>query len=398
MAPHDDVDQEIELAGVAAEAIQLLAALIPAVPVDVLASPSAPSLKPRREVAEWTAMGTFSARNGVARPLTGRTLVGMTAAGLLAFLSLQLFVDIPSEVGGGWLRFLGAAIGYLTLAIPVAFVARNGLPRLALLIPVSYFLVPAILRMLEGGDFLPDTYLPGMSSYEALADLPWVRVGLYFALIAAPMWPSLAGASARLRRVDTPVAAGLAITGMATLILLYVSSVLSTGPLDVATTAATACVAVLLMLAERGTFAQRLVAGIMASGLATYLAGVAASGITSVYWNAIPELASLALVPATIGLAPSVGERVFLAANRPLVLLLAVNVLNVTDAVLTAVGQSRGVIQEANPLISRVGLLPKLILVPVVSWAMYRLRPRWLLVPAILLADVVMYHVAGLAI
>jgi hypothetical protein len=82
----------------------------------------------------------------------------------------------------------------------------------------------------------------------------------------------------------------------------------------------------------------------------------------------------------------------------PLILLIAVNVLNLADAVLTAVAVHAGDAVELNPLIRIVGLPAKLVLVGALSWTLYRRRSRALIWPAAALLAVLAYHVSGLVV
>jgi hypothetical protein len=86
------------------------------------------------------------------------------------------------------------------------------------------------------------------------------------------------------------------------------------------------------------------------------------------------------------------------ALGTPIALVVAVNALNLVDAVLTAVAIRSGGAFELNPIV-RVGGIPlKLTLVGVLTWLLYRKRPRALLVPAVVLAWVVCYHLSGIIV
>jgi len=86
------------------------------------------------------------------------------------------------------------------------------------------------------------------------------------------------------------------------------------------------------------------------------------------------------------------------ALERPRSLVVAVNALNVLDAGLTELAIWSGSAVELNPVI-RIGGIPlKLALVGVVTWLLYQRRPRALLVPAVVLAWVVCYHLSGIIV
>lgn len=86
------------------------------------------------------------------------------------------------------------------------------------------------------------------------------------------------------------------------------------------------------------------------------------------------------------------------ALLSPLALLLAVNLLNVADAALTVLWIEMGIAVEANPVVDLIGFPAKVVGVAIGSYVVYRLRPRWLLVPIAALALVCVYHVAGAAV
>ena len=82
--------------------------------------------------------------------------------------------------------------------------------------------------------------------------------------------------------------------------------------------------------------------------------------------------------------------------ERPLRLVVAVNVLNVVDAVMTSLVVRSGGAVEANPLVHFGGLPAKIILVGVLTWLLYRRRPASLVWPAAALLWVACYHVCGI--
>ncbi len=79
-------------------------------------------------------------------------------------------------------------------------------------------------------------------------------------------------------------------------------------------------------------------------------------------------------------------------------LLIALNVLNLLDAITTSIVLGLGVAKEANPVISAIGLDGKVLIVCLLSLAVWRLRPRALIVPVVFYAAVVTYTLSGLAL
>lgn len=82
----------------------------------------------------------------------------------------------------------------------------------------------------------------------------------------------------------------------------------------------------------------------------------------------------------------------------PLALLVTVNALNVVDAALTILWIEMGIALEANPIVDAVGFPAKVFAVGIGSYLVYRVRPRWLIVPIAALAAVCVYHVVGAAV
>ncbi len=86
------------------------------------------------------------------------------------------------------------------------------------------------------------------------------------------------------------------------------------------------------------------------------------------------------------------------ARDRPLTLVIAINVLNVADAVLSSVEVDHLGAVESNPLIGAIGLPAKIALVAALTLALARWRPRALVWPALAMLCVLAWHVAGLAL
>jgi len=84
--------------------------------------------------------------------------------------------------------------------------------------------------------------------------------------------------------------------------------------------------------------------------------------------------------------------------ESPLALLVAVNVLNIADALFTQFAVRAGQATELNPLVRTIGLPAKILGVGLLSWLLYRKRPALLLIPAAALLVVLAYHVSGLFI
>jgi hypothetical protein len=102
------------------------------------------------------------------------------------------------------------------------------------------------------------------------------------------------------------------------------------------------------------------------------------------------------VIAAAAGAAIAGGTRLFAHLDaRPIAALIACNVLNAGDALLTAVGVRGGLAVETNPVVRMIGLPSKLVLVALLSVALLRTRPRALVWPCAALAGVIVWHCAG---
>lgn len=77
------------------------------------------------------------------------------------------------------------------------------------------------------------------------------------------------------------------------------------------------------------------------------------------------------------------------------VLLVALNVLNLLDAVLTYLVTSAGIAVEGNPVVGWMTLPGKVVLVSALSLVLWKLRPRALVIPVAGYSAVVAYTIAG---
>lgn len=81
-----------------------------------------------------------------------------------------------------------------------------------------------------------------------------------------------------------------------------------------------------------------------------------------------------------------------------LLLLIALNALNVLDAVLTHALTRSGIAREGNPVVEWMTLPGKVAFVGVLSLLLWRLRPRALVVPVVAYGILICYTVAGAAL
>ena len=84
--------------------------------------------------------------------------------------------------------------------------------------------------------------------------------------------------------------------------------------------------------------------------------------------------------------------------ERPFRLAIAVNLLNLVDAVMTLFAVRSGGAYESNPVLRFAGLPAKVVLVGLLTWLLYRRKPSALVWPFAALLLVACYHVAGILV
>jgi uncharacterized protein DUF5658 len=315
---------------------------------------------------------------------------------LIGFVALQLTAETYTPVAPLW-RVGTATVAFCSLGVPLLALVLGGFGRLSLALPVGYFLTSALLGSIsEGRLALYTTWMPGLGSSEPLESAPWLRLATYVVLLALPV---LVLTSRRRRppmsKPDIEHLPALIVTGS-----VVVSFVLTYGAYygqSLVTPSLGGLIAGGLLLAFRITTAPVVgsVVGMFASGLFVYLVSIAAYGADNLYRQGLIQYGGLALIPVALGLTPALTDLLRRAVHRPRALLLVVNALNLMDAILTWVGRSNGTLEEANPIVAWSGLVPKVLLVGALSALVYRLRPRWLVVPVGVFAGLILYHLAG---
>jgi hypothetical protein len=87
-------------------------------------------------------------------------------------------------------------------------------------------------------------------------------------------------------------------------------------------------------------------------------------------------------------------------ATRPagVALLVALNLLNLLDAVLTHTLTSGGVAREGNPVVEWMTLPGKVVFVAALSVVLWKLRPGALVVPVVAYVAIVCYTLVGAAV
>lgn len=128
---------------------------------------------------------------------------------------------------------------------------------------------------------------------------------------------------------------------------------------------------------------------------------VSATPGTDTLWNPLstlprPGLAAVLVGAAVLGASWEPLARLLGRLERaPLASLVALNALNVADALLTRYAlRSEGAV-ESNPVVRLIGVPGKLVAVALLGWLLYRTRPRALVWPVVAFAVVIAWQLAG---
>jgi hypothetical protein len=120
------------------------------------------------------------------------------------------------------------------------------------------------------------------------------------------------------------------------------------------------------------------------------------------FWNDVPYILGRVWPIALIGLIASAWQPLAWTIRKlqagPFRLAIAVNVLNLVDALMTLLAVRSGGAYESNPVVRLVGLPAKVVLVGLLTWLVYRRTPSALVWPFAALLLVAGYHVAGIVV
>jgi hypothetical protein len=380
-------------------------ALVPAVEEEGTAAVSRPVLRPAI-VATAIGLAVFLLIQGILAAYNVHVIQDAINRGLMdrypsALLSLRLRL-LTSLIEGG--------IGYLVFALVAIAIASRG-HRFLFLLPSAAYVV--VVASGAGYAYRPHTIgtqwqIECFSNsvtcsgpwfahpwFGPLLDLGLVLIpGLVVAVrIRAHRWPGVADAPAIAAVLATVAFVATAAWTIAVIeAWVDVSAVVAVGALGIIIGTARPWWPLLHVL-----FAT-LVAGSLASLVSSlffpYPGFSLLEALHYVAWAAWPIVA--------IGLLASGWQPLAWVLRRfqerPLRLVIAVNLLNVVDAVMTTLAVRSGGALEANPLIRFGGLPAKVVLVGVLTWLLYRRRPDSLVWPAAALLWVACYHVSGILV
>jgi len=305
---------------------------------------------------------------------------------------------------------VGGLIGYLVIAMVGVAIAAEGHRLLFVLPAAGYVLTDLVLGPVHqpepiGAAWGIDCFSTNGSCSGPWFGHPWVGAIVDLALVLLP--GAVVSARVRARRwpgaADAPaVAATLAV--VAAVVAAGWAIAVIEGYLHVRELATVALAGLLIGAARRWW-----------PSLHILLAGFVSGGFWFLWYHILfPDprfptsgmgwryLLEVAGPLVAVGLVASAWQPLAWllrrAKERPLSLVIAVNVLNVGDAVLTALAVSSGGALEANPVVRLAGLPAKVALVGLLTWLLYRRRPPALVWPAAALVAVSCYHVTGILV
>ena len=318
-------------------------------------------------------------------------------------------IALKPEVVRVLISCMVAAVTYLGAAFAGVLIARRG-HRLLFASPVALL---ALLPLI-GAPHLPRPIGAEWSlTCEATCTglpwfgKPWVGGMLDLALILVPGVIASRRVPARRWRgeLTSPVVAALGL-GIALAFLVDRTSVVVIGH-ETNVPAFVALAAFALLAGARGWPWSHVIVALTLTGfldslrwalLPPYSYGYGGYDVWQQVVFAIEDAGPFIICALVVALWEPASRLLRAALERPRSLVVAVNGLNLVDAVLTVVAIRSGSAVELNPLI-RIGGIPlKLALVGVLTWLLYRKRPRALLVPAVVLAWVVCYHLSGIIV
>jgi Domain of unknown function (DUF5658) len=370
--------------------------------------------------------GTAAPSRSVFRPAIVATAIGLTVflliQGILAAYNVHVLHDaIHRGLIGGYpstllslrLRLLSAfiegGIGFLIFALVGIAIASRG-HRFLFLVPSAAYVVVVV----EGAGFAYRPHAIGTQwQFDCFTTAtcegpwfahPWFGPLVDLALVLIP--GSVVAVRVRARRwagvTDAPAIAAVLATAALVAMAAWTIAVIE-ARVDVSAVVAVGAMGIIIATTRPWWPWLHLL-------FATLVAGSLASLVSSLFFpypgfsllEALHYVALSAWPIVLIGLLASgrqpLAWMLRRLQERPFQLVIAVNVLNVVDAVMTMLAVRSGGAVETNPLIRFGGLPAKVVLVGVLTWLLYRRRPASLVWPAAALLWVACYHVSGILV
>ena len=275
-------------------------------------------------------------------------------------------------------------------------------PRLALLPLAAFILTPLLLPPPGAGARLPGT-LGAWAGPLASPSRMWLGAATDAALVVAPLIAARLTGRRRERAVparpDSATLAALICSGVAIWLVLYFRDLvvgLGASRSDLPAVAALFLIAAAAPVAGAGDTVMLAVVTVFlgSSVLHPILQGQLPS------WSAdlVPALPEAAATVAGLCWRPLRAGIRRLQQHPPASVALAVNALNIADAVLTRFDLHHLHAIEANPVVRLIGWPVKLVVVAAATWYLHKMRPKALVWPLLALAGVIAWHLGGIIV
>jgi uncharacterized protein DUF5658 len=356
---------------------------------------------------------------------TVRVALLTTAAGLLAFLVIQAFLaaynlDVMRDaVDRGWLDIsrsdpsrnllvsLGyGAVSYLVLSFTGSAIAGRG-HRLLFALPASALIFVTVLPSPHqpqaiGLEWMIQCYAPVTCSWPWFAH-PWFGAFVDLALVLVPGWA--VGRSVSPRRwpgqIDAATVAAILVAAGGAAVACWTIA-MTQSYLDFRTIVPVGALGLTLGVARPWWPWLHVL-------FAAFTAGFIGVMVDFLLWpepgyafaDALPYMLEEMWPIVAVGLIASAWQPLAWMIRhfqeRPLRLVIAVNVLNIVDAVMTLLAVRSGGAYESNPVVRLVGPA-KVVLVGLVTAILYQRKPSALVWPFGALTLVAGYHIAGIIV
>lgn len=282
----------------------------------------------------------------------------------------------------------GPLLAFVALALAAALAIAAGRPCAALIPACAWVTVPAIVDGFAALRPVGANWIPPLSAGSGR--IVAGAVGDVVLVAFAGGLPFRRGpASPRIRPDAAAVLAAGVAAGTVVLCTFVAPSRVGhdVGATQIALVASTFG-AGMLVRPRPGAYAGL---GLVAVGLA-----IAEAGGPTMLTESGPLLVAGALAAAAGAATSPLARAARGLQHRPGLAVVVCNLLNVLDAVVTAVWLETGAAREANPVVTAIGLPAKIVAVALFSVVVARWAPRLLIVPIATLVLVAVWHVAGI--
>jgi hypothetical protein len=366
--------------------------------------------------------GPAAAVKPLLRPAIVATTIGLVVflliQGILAAYNVHVIRDAfsrgqlngyPSNYSSLPIRLLTTlvlgTITYLVFALSGLAIATRG-HRLLFMLPAVGFVLVAVV----GTDYGHQPQALGTQwQIQCFRDVcnpwfahPWLGPLVDLALVLIPGWA--VAVRVRTRRwpgvTDPPAIAAILVTIALVATAAWTIAVVQNS-VDLRVVVAVGGMGIVIATARPWWPWLLGLCAVLATGALTSLAGFGVSpdrlfsGLSAVPYIAVDTWPIVAIGLLASGWR-SLAWVLRRMQERPRRLVIAVNLLNIVDAVMTTLVVRSGGAVEANPLVRFGGLPAKVIVVGVLTWLLYRRRPDSLVWPAAALLWVACYHVCGI--